>query len=94
MVCAALTWMLIGYALFVVIFVMLLPEIDCVYNCFNASAFIFFAFLAVVAHLKAMVTDPVSQDYAHRQGRRAAKPPGASTQILRSAKTQSDKSLW
>jgi len=58
MVCAALTWMLIGYALFVVIFVMLLPEIDSLYNSFNASAFVFFAFLAVVAHLKAMVTDP------------------------------------
>ena len=52
--------MLIGYALFVVLFVMLMPEIDSTYNTINASAFVFFAALATVSHLKAMVTDPVS----------------------------------
>lgn len=58
MICAGLTWMLIGYALFVVLFVMLLPEIDSLYNSVNASVFLFFALLAAVAHLNAMVTDP------------------------------------
>ena len=59
MICAAFTWMLIGYAFFVVIFVMLLPEIDTAYNAINAGAFLFFALLATVSHMKAMITDPV-----------------------------------
>ena len=58
-----MTWMLIGYALFVVIFVMLLPEIESAYNAINAAAFLFFAGLATVSHLKAMVTDPVGYHY-------------------------------
>jgi len=57
-ICAALTWMLIGYALFVVIFVMLLPDIESLYNSVNATAFVLCAVLATVSHLKAMVTDP------------------------------------
>ena len=63
MVCAALTWILIGYALFVVIFVMLLPQIETAYNAINAAVFFFFAGLATVSHLKAMVTDPVGFHY-------------------------------
>ena len=59
MICAAFTWMLIGYAFFVVIFVMLLPEIDTAYNAINAGAFLLFALLATVSHMKAMITDPV-----------------------------------
>lgn len=60
--CAIFTYLLIGYAEFVVVFVMLLPEVvrAAAFGLFHATAFTFFACLALVAHSRAMCSDPVS----------------------------------
>ena len=60
--CAIFTYLLIGYAEFVVVFVMLLPEVvrAAAFGVFHATAFTFFACLALVAHSRAMCSDPVS----------------------------------
>jgi len=58
-ICAVLTWLLIIYAEFVVIVVILLPSYDSVHTIINATGFHFFTLLAVVAHLRTMLTDPV-----------------------------------
>lgn len=60
--CAIFTYLLIGYAEFVVVFVMLLPEIvtAAAFGLFHAIAFTFVACLALVAHSRAMCSDPVS----------------------------------
>ncbi|XP_023708947.1 palmitoyltransferase ZDHHC3 [Cryptotermes secundus] len=57
-ICAILTWLLILYAEFVVMMVMLLPSPYPVYSTINIFIFQTFAFLAFASHLRAMFTDP------------------------------------
>ena len=62
MVCACFTWGLILYAEFVVLRVILLPEVisrPSPYNIFNLVLFQGLAVLAVSSHLRTMLTDPV-----------------------------------
>ncbi|XP_060706282.1 palmitoyltransferase ZDHHC3 isoform X2 [Hemiscyllium ocellatum] len=56
--CAIVTWMLIFYAEFVVIFVMLVPAKDLLYSIINGIIFNTLAFLALASHSRAMLTDP------------------------------------
>ena len=60
--CAVFTYLLIAYAEFVVVFVMLLPEVvtSAAIGVFHAIAFTLLAGLALVAHSRAMCSDPVS----------------------------------
>ncbi|XP_076009859.1 palmitoyltransferase ZDHHC3-A-like [Genypterus blacodes] len=57
-VCAVITWMLVLYAEFVVLFVMLLPSKNLTYSIVNGILFNSLAFLALASHLRAMCTDP------------------------------------
>lgn len=67
MVCAVFTWFLILYAEFVVLRVILLPDVlakQSVYSIFNLMLFQTFAILAFSSHIRTMTTDPVrSLDY-------------------------------
>lgn len=66
--CAALTWLLILYAEFVVMVVMLIPSPYPVYSTINGVVFQSLAFLAFASHLRTMFTDPVREDitfYSH-----------------------------
>ncbi|XP_008258723.1 palmitoyltransferase ZDHHC3 isoform X2 [Oryctolagus cuniculus] len=56
--CAIVTWFLVLYAEFVVLFVMLLPSRDYVYSIINGVIFNVLAFLALASHCRAMLTDP------------------------------------
>ncbi|XP_040850273.1 palmitoyltransferase ZDHHC3 isoform X3 [Ochotona curzoniae] len=56
--CAIVTWFLVLYAEFVVLFVMLLPSRDYVYSIINGILFNVLAFLALASHCRAMLTDP------------------------------------
>uniref|UniRef100_A0A8C5M6E6 Palmitoyltransferase n=1 Tax=Leptobrachium leishanense TaxID=445787 RepID=A0A8C5M6E6_9ANUR len=56
--CAVVTWMLVFYAEFVVIFVMLLPAKDLIYSTINGILFNMLAFMALASHFRAMITDP------------------------------------
>lgn len=58
--CAVVTWMLVFYADFVVLLVMLVPSRDYVYSVINGTLFNTLAFLALASHFRAMLTDPVS----------------------------------
>lgn len=58
-VCAVITWLLVFYAEFVVLFVMLLPSKNLTYSIVNGTLFNTLAFLALASHLRAMCTDPV-----------------------------------
>ncbi|KAI3358715.1 hypothetical protein L3Q82_015121 [Scortum barcoo] len=58
-VCGVITWLLVFYAEFVVVFVMLLlPAKNVAYSLFNGVIFNSLAFLALASHAKAMCTDP------------------------------------
>ncbi|CAL8259710.1 unnamed protein product [Boreogadus saida] len=57
-VCAVITWMLVLYAEFVVVFVMLLPSKNLTYSLINGVVFNSLAFLALASHFRAMCTDP------------------------------------
>ncbi|KAM9737317.1 palmitoyltransferase ZDHHC3-like isoform 1-T1 [Menidia menidia] len=57
-VCGVITWMLVLYAQFVVVFVMLLPAKNVAYSLFNGVIFNGLAFLALASHARAMCTDP------------------------------------
>lgn len=59
-ICAVITWLLVFYAAFVVMFVMLLPSKNLIYSLVNGAIFNALAFLALASHLRAMCTDPVS----------------------------------
>ena len=59
-ICAVITWGLIIYAEYVITFVMLVPSPNRYHSIINGVVFQFFTFLAVVSHLKAMLTDPGS----------------------------------
>lgn len=56
--CAVITWLLIFYAEFVVLFVMLLPSKNLTYALINGTLFNSLAFLALTSHFRAMCTDP------------------------------------
>ncbi|XP_019339061.1 palmitoyltransferase ZDHHC3 isoform X1 [Alligator mississippiensis] len=56
--CAVVTWMLVFYADFVVLLVMLVPSRDYVYSVINGILFNTLAFLALASHFRAMLTDP------------------------------------
>ncbi|RXM28212.1 Palmitoyltransferase ZDHHC3 [Acipenser ruthenus] len=57
-VCGVITWLLVFYAEFVVLFVMLVPSKSLVYSIFNGVLFNALAFLALASHFRAMLTDP------------------------------------
>ncbi|XP_073974079.1 palmitoyltransferase ZDHHC3 [Rhodnius prolixus] len=59
-VCAILTWLLILYADFVVLTVIIIPNPYSLYSIFNGFLFSIFGILAVTSHLKTMLTDPGS----------------------------------
>jgi len=52
------TWLLIAYAEFVVVIVILLPSKNEIHSIINGTIFHFFTFLAISSHLKAMLSDP------------------------------------
>ncbi|XP_004476829.2 palmitoyltransferase ZDHHC3 isoform X3 [Dasypus novemcinctus] len=56
--CAIVTWILVLYAEFVVLFVMLIPSRDYAYSIINGLVFNLLAFLALASHCRAMLTDP------------------------------------
>lgn len=56
--CAVVTWMLVFYADFVVLLVMLVPSRDYIYSMINGILFNILAFLALASHFRAMLTDP------------------------------------
>ncbi|XP_029694972.1 palmitoyltransferase ZDHHC3-A isoform X4 [Takifugu rubripes] len=56
--CAVITWLLVFYAEFVVLFVMLLPSKNLTYSIVNGTLFNTLTFLALASHLRAMCTDP------------------------------------
>nr|QDC33566.1 palmitoyltransferase ZDHHC3 [Coleomegilla maculata]QDC33567.1 palmitoyltransferase ZDHHC3 [Coleomegilla maculata] len=57
-ICAILTWLLIFYAEFVVMSVILFPSLESFYGLSNTILFQTLAFLAFTSHLKTMFTDP------------------------------------
>ena len=59
-ICVVLTWLLVVYAEYVVMFIMLIPSPNPYYGLANAILFNFLAFLALASHSKAMLSDPVS----------------------------------
>lgn len=59
-ICAVLTWILVLYAEYVVVFVILLPSPHLYYSAVNFVVFQSLAFLAITSHLRAMFSDPVS----------------------------------
>uniref|UniRef100_A0A8C1MC07 Zinc finger DHHC-type containing 3b n=1 Tax=Cyprinus carpio TaxID=7962 RepID=A0A8C1MC07_CYPCA len=63
-VCGVITWLLVFYAEFVVVFVMLLPVKNVLYSLINGALFNGLAFLALASHFKAMCTDPVRQTHS------------------------------
>ncbi|XP_029445468.1 palmitoyltransferase ZDHHC3 isoform X2 [Rhinatrema bivittatum] len=56
--CAVVTWLLVMYAEFVVLFVILVPSRDLVYSMINGTLFNMLVFLALGSHSRAMLTDP------------------------------------
>lgn len=59
-ICAVMTWMLIAYAEFVVMVVIILPSPYPVYSTVNMIIFNLLAFLAYASHMRTMFSDPVS----------------------------------
>lgn len=59
-ICAIFTWLLILYAEYVIIFVMLIPAPSTLHSLINAIIFQFLATMAFSSHVKTMLTDPVS----------------------------------
>ncbi|KAJ8290845.1 hypothetical protein GJAV_G00018260 [Gymnothorax javanicus] len=57
-VCSIITWLLVFYAEFVVVFVMLLPSKSLIFSLVNGTLFNGLAFLALASHFRAMCTDP------------------------------------
>ncbi|XKL66173.1 hypothetical protein PGB90_009593 [Kerria lacca] len=57
-ICACLTWLLMLYAEFVVLFVILLPNSRLFYRCLNTIVFQTFTIFALISHLRTMFTDP------------------------------------
>ena len=62
LVCVVMTWMLVLYAEFVVMFVIILPAPYTVTNFLNTIIFHVLAFMALASHAAAMLTDPGYHD--------------------------------
>lgn len=60
MFCACLTWFLIFYAEFVVVKVILWPDIHSLYSMINSVLYVVVSSLAIASHLRTMLSDPVS----------------------------------
>ena len=60
-VCVFFTWLLVFYAEFVVVRVILWPDITTFYSAFNFFIFQFVTILAICSHTRTMLTDPVSR---------------------------------
>lgn len=60
-ICAVMTWLLVTYAEFVVLTVILGTSNHPIYTTFNLLLFNVFAVLALSSHARAMFTDPVSE---------------------------------
>lgn len=58
-ICAVMTWLLILYAEFVVMVVIILPSPYPVYSTINMVIFNMLAFLAYASHIRTMFSDPV-----------------------------------
>jgi hypothetical protein len=58
LVCVTITWLLVLYAEFVVMFVIILPAPFTITNFLNTIIFHALAFLALSSHSMAMITDP------------------------------------
>ncbi|CAH1779830.1 unnamed protein product [Owenia fusiformis] len=58
LVCVFFTWLLVFYAIYVVIFVMLIPYPYPVYSTINGMIFLFGCFLAISSHARCMLSDP------------------------------------
>ncbi|XP_048848654.1 palmitoyltransferase ZDHHC3-like [Brienomyrus brachyistius] len=56
--CGIITWLLVFFAEFVVLFVMLLPSRNLAYSLLNGALFNSLAFLSLASHFRAMCTDP------------------------------------
>ncbi|KAL0171590.1 hypothetical protein M9458_031901, partial [Cirrhinus mrigala] len=57
-ICAIITWLLVFFAEFVVLFIMLIPSKNLTYSLVNGTIFNSLAFLALASHFRAMCTDP------------------------------------
>ncbi|XP_067304385.1 palmitoyltransferase ZDHHC3-A isoform X1 [Pseudorasbora parva] len=57
-VCAIITWFLVFFAEFAVLFIMLIPSKNLAYSLVNGTLFNSLAFLALASHFRAMCTDP------------------------------------
>lgn len=77
--CAIVTWFLVLYAEFVVLFVMLIPSRDYVYSIINGILFNLLAFLALASHCRAMLTDPVSMSGPALTSPHSSSGPGLAT---------------
>lgn len=60
-ICAVMTWLLILYAEFVVMIVIILPNPYPVYSTINMIIFNLLAFLAYASHIRTMFSDPVCE---------------------------------
>lgn len=60
-ICAVMTWLLILYAEFVVMVVIILPSPYPVYSTINMILFNLLAFLAYASHIRTMFSDPVNR---------------------------------
>ncbi|KAI2797610.1 hypothetical protein RDWZM_007182 [Blomia tropicalis] len=58
MICALFTYILITFAQYVILTVIIIPEPNVAYKVINLIMFEFFTFLAFSAHLRTMFTDP------------------------------------
>ncbi len=59
MICVLFTYLLILFAEYVVITVIIIPEQNLFYKIVNLIIFELLAFLALTSHLRTMLTDPV-----------------------------------
>ena len=58
-ICAVFTWLLVAYAEFTVMCVILLPGPSQMYSFCNALLFNWFVIMALTAHVRTMLSDPV-----------------------------------
>lgn len=65
-ICAMFTWLLVLYAEFVVMRIILLPSSYTIYRNINAFIWQTLALLALISHLRTMFTDPVSLNFIPR----------------------------
>lgn len=81
-ICGVITWMLVFFADFVVLFVMLVPSKNLTYSLINGAIFNSLAFLALASHFRAMCTDPVSLPLVKTNEERCKPRTRSKTQVL------------